>query len=128
MLHEIFLSVLKGEPADEIFVRQFNLLINTASKNLCYESTLDGWRQVWINIDEEIAVPFWIVIKCAAELLLKADAKRIKQCKTCGGLFFDKTKNSTRRWCSPSACGRVLNDKRYYSNKKGIKSGAGGIC
>ena len=112
MLYEIFLSVIKGGPADEIFVRQFNSVLDAASKSLRYQSTSAGWQQVWVNIDVEIALPLWIVVLSAAELLVKANPKRIKQCKTCGSMFIDRTKNGARRWCNPSVCGRQVNDKR----------------
>jgi predicted RNA-binding Zn ribbon-like protein len=121
MLYEIFLSVIKGEPADEVFMRQFNLETASASKYLQYESTADGLRLVWLNIDEEIASPLWIIVQLAAELLIRGDRKKIKQCKTCGSMFFDKTKNGARRWCSPLACGGLLKAKQYYHAKKEIK-------
>jgi predicted RNA-binding Zn ribbon-like protein len=123
MLYEIFLSVIKAESADEIFMRQFNLAINTASKYLRYESTVNGMQLAWFNIDEEIASPLWIIIKSAGDLLLEADPEKIKQCKTCGSMFFDTTKNGIRRWCNRSACGHLLRAKRYYDSKKGIKVG-----
>jgi predicted RNA-binding Zn ribbon-like protein len=122
MLYQIFLPVIKGEPADEIFMREFNSTIDTASKYLRYESTATGLQQVWFNIDEEIAAPLWMVVKSAADLLLKADPKKIRQCKTCGSMFLDKTKNGIRRWCNSSACGGLLRAKRYYHAKKEIKT------
>ena len=123
MLHQIFLSVIKAEPADEIFVREFNAGLDASAKGLRYESTGDGWQLVWLNIDEEIVLPLWIVLRSAAELLLGANPKRIKQCKTCGSLFLDRTKNNARRWCNETTCGRRPSDKRYYGVRKAVKTG-----
>ncbi len=41
------------------------------------------------------------------ELLTQSDATRIKQCegKYCGWLFYDTTKNNSRRWCNMRVCG-----------------------
>jgi predicted RNA-binding Zn ribbon-like protein len=121
MLYEIFLSVIKGEPADEIFMRQFNLEIDNSSKYLRYVSTANGIGMAWLNIDEEIAAPLWMIVQSAAELLVRGNPKKIKPCKTCGSVFFDRTKNGTRNWCNPSACGKVLKNQRYYHAKKEIK-------
>jgi predicted RNA-binding Zn ribbon-like protein len=38
-------------------------------------------------------------------------------------MFFDRTKNGAMRWCNLSACGNLLNNKRYYYEKKEIKAG-----
>jgi predicted RNA-binding Zn ribbon-like protein len=123
MLYEIFLSVIEQRPADEIFVRQFNLVLDSASKHFRYISAPGGLQLVWLNIDEQIALPLWMVARAAAELLTKGDPKRIKRCKTCGCMFFDRTKNGARQWCNPSICGRQINEKRHYHAKKGIKAG-----
>jgi predicted RNA-binding Zn ribbon-like protein len=125
ILYELFLSVVKNEPADEIFVRQFNSLTETASKYLRYESTSTGLQQVWFNIDEEIAAPLWIIVRSAAGLLVLGDPKKIKQCKTCGSMFLDRTKNGKRRWCNPVTCGKLLRNKLYYHASKRIKEVSG---
>jgi len=122
MLYGIFSSIIKREPADEIFVREFNSALDKVSKYLRFESTADGMRRIWVNIDEEIPAPLCMVIQAAADLLLMTDVKKIKQCKTCGSIFFDKTKNGTRRWCNPLACKSLDKAKRYYNAKKGTKN------
>ena len=123
MLYEIFLSIIKREPADEIFVREFNSALDKVSKYLRFESTPDGMRRMWVNIDEEIPAPLCMVVQSAADLLLMADPKKIKRCKTCGGLFFDRTRNGTRRWCNQMACGHLLRAKLHYHAKKQLKLG-----
>jgi predicted RNA-binding Zn ribbon-like protein len=125
LLRELFLSVIKKEPADEIFMRQFNSMTETASKYLRYVSTPTGLRQVWVNIDEEIAAPLWMIVRSAAGLLVLGDPKKIKQCKTCGSIFLDRTKNGIRRWCNPATCGKLLKNKLYYDANKRIKDEPG---
>jgi predicted RNA-binding Zn ribbon-like protein len=43
----------------------------------------------------------------AVAMLTDLDHARIKQCagKNCGWLFYDETKNNSRRWCEMSVCG-----------------------
>jgi predicted RNA-binding Zn ribbon-like protein len=119
MLHEIFLSVIKAEPADEIFVQQFNSSLESVSKYLRFQSTAHGMKRMWVNVDEEIPAPLCMVVQMAADLLLLTDPKKIKQCKTCGSMFFDKTRNGARRWCNSSVCSGQLRARRYYHAKKG---------
>ena len=47
--------------------------------------------------------------------LLQADLSRIKQCQgeKCGWLFFDATKNKSRRWCEMEVCGNRAKQKRF---------------
>ncbi|HEY8783513.1 MAG TPA: CGNR zinc finger domain-containing protein [Mucilaginibacter sp.] len=121
MLHQIFLSIINGEPADEIFVREFNTAAAGVAKYLQFESTAGGMRRMWVNIDEEIPAPLCMVVQSAADLLLLTDPKKIKKCKTCGSLFFDRTRNGTRRWCNPLACKSLVKAQKYYHAKKIVK-------
>ena len=54
------------------------------------------------------------VVLSALTLLTRSDAGRIKQCEGdhCGWLFFDATKNKSRRWCEMEVCGNRAKQKR----------------
>ncbi len=43
----------------------------------------------------------------ALELFLSSDLSRLKQCPAsdCGWLFYDRSKNNSRRWCDMATCG-----------------------
>ncbi|MEJ1938348.1 CGNR zinc finger domain-containing protein, partial [Nostoc sp. NIES-2111] len=47
------------------------------------------------------------VVLSALALLMERDLARTKRCegRECGWLFFDTTKNRTRRWCEMKVCG-----------------------
>ena len=51
----------------------------------------------------------------ALALLQQADLGRVKQCpgENCGWLFFDATKNGSRRWCEMEVCGNRAKQKRF---------------
>lgn len=51
----------------------------------------------------------------AVGLFREADPARIKQCggEHCGWVFFDMTKNKSRRWCEMSVCGNRAKQKRH---------------
>lgn len=51
----------------------------------------------------------------ALTTLLQADLTRVKQCQgeKCGWLFFDTTKNKSRRWCEMEICGNRAKQRRF---------------
>ena len=57
----------------------------------------------------------------ALTTLLQADLTRIKQCQgeKCGWLFFDATKNKSRRWCEMEVCGNRAKQKRLAERARG---------
>ena len=56
----------------------------------------------------------------AADLLTATDQDRIKQCpgERCGWVFYDTTRNRSRRWCEDSQCGNRARAKRYYERHR----------
>jgi predicted RNA-binding Zn ribbon-like protein len=53
--------------------------------------------------------------------LLQADLSRIKMCQgeKCGWLFFDATKNKSRRWCEMEICGNRAKQRRFGAKARG---------
>lgn len=45
------------------------------------------------------------IVWSAVTLLLAGGFERLKQCPSCHFLFFDRSKNNSRRWCDMSVCG-----------------------
>src|SRR5450755_4333177 len=57
----------------------------------------------------------------ALTTLLQADLTRVKQCQgeKCRWLFFDATKNKSRRWCEMEICGNRAKQKRLSARRRG---------
>ena len=66
-------------------------------------------------------LPLWLVAISAADLLTADSHGRVKQCpgERCGWIFFDTTRNRSRRWCEDSQCGNRARAKRYYERHGG---------
>jgi predicted RNA-binding Zn ribbon-like protein len=61
----------------------------------------------WEPTEELVDAILGPIAQAAVTLLTQQDHSRIKQCKGnhCGWLFYDATKNNSRRWCDMSVCG-----------------------
>lgn len=66
----------------------------------------------WSWVLQSLALPF-------AELLSSEDISRLKKCdnQDCGWVYYDETKNNTRRWCS-TTCGSLIKVRECRKRKK----------
>jgi predicted RNA-binding Zn ribbon-like protein len=82
----------------------------------------DGQRFSWsyrgVN---DLRLPLWLVAASAVELLTEGELARVKQCPgadDCGWLFYDSSRNGTRRWCSMEGCGSRVKMRRNYTKSR----------
>ncbi|MGH2736911.1 MAG: CGNR zinc finger domain-containing protein [Actinomycetota bacterium] len=56
----------------------------------------------------------------AAEFLASGDRERLKVCANpgCRWVFYDQSKNQSRRWCDGNLCGNLFKVRRYRSRQK----------
>jgi predicted RNA-binding Zn ribbon-like protein len=57
-----------------------------------------------------------------AEVVLTGQVHRLKRCAehTCGWVFWDSSKNHSRRWCSMRVCGNRTKARRYASRQRDV--------
>lgn len=53
----------------------------------------------------------------AMALAFSPDKERVRICGNCGWLFFDKTRNANKRWCT-STCSSRTKARRHYAKKR----------
>jgi predicted RNA-binding Zn ribbon-like protein len=80
----------------------------------------DGYSLACLAADPLIRI-LCEVVHSTAELLLSNQPKRVKQCKECGWLFYDSTRNLSRRWCDMQTCGNKAKARRHYKRVKDKK-------
>ena len=75
----------------------------------------------WDPADGPVEAILGPVTLSALTLLTQADLSRIKQCRgdRCGWLFFDTTKNKSRRWCEMEVCGNRAKQRRFHRRRAG---------
>jgi predicted RNA-binding Zn ribbon-like protein len=80
----------------------------------------DGYRWTWPD-GAALDRPLWSVAASAIALLTEGDPARIKECPgadDCGWLFYDTSKNGSRRWCSMEGCGSRVKMRHQYARKR----------
>ncbi|MFC7615658.1 CGNR zinc finger domain-containing protein [Actinokineospora soli] len=58
------------------------------------------------------------VAASAVRLLVEGPLDRVGACPSCGWLFFDTSRNGTRRWCSMATCGSRSKARRYFAGHR----------
>ena len=58
------------------------------------------------------------VVWSAVEMLGQGQFERVKQCPKCGFLFFDRSKNNSRRWCDMATCGNRTKLQNFRERRR----------
>jgi predicted RNA-binding Zn ribbon-like protein len=64
-------------------------------------------------------------VRSAADLLLSNRMGRVHQCRGCGWLFLDSTRNRSRQWCTMKICGNRAKARRHYKRVRQKKAYVG---
>jgi predicted RNA-binding Zn ribbon-like protein len=118
-LFAIFSAVAAGEPLPGLALSRLSETFGHALAELQLVPNDPGARVDWRSpFDPNL--PLWMVAISAADLLTGDGHDRIKQCpgERCGWVFFDTTRNRSRRWCEDSQCGNRARAKRYYQRHR----------
>lgn len=92
-----------------------------------------GLIWTWSSDEADLALPLWPAAFSAIELLTDADPRRVKLCPggqpegdpvRCAWLFYDETKNRSRRWCSMEDCGSAVKIRRLTDRRRARRSAA----
>lgn len=60
------------------------------------------------------------IVSSFIDLLVHYDPKRVKICenKQCRWVFYDESKNRSKRWCYHSTCGNRVNVRKFRRRKQ----------
>jgi predicted RNA-binding Zn ribbon-like protein len=76
----------------------------------------------WSDQTQPVSRLLWEISDSAVHVLTTDDLSRIKECpgaNDCGSLFYDTSRNGTRRWCSMEGCGSRVKMRRQYARQTG---------
>jgi predicted RNA-binding Zn ribbon-like protein len=78
-----------------------------------------GWR--FRGDESGLDGILWPILRSAARLLTEGEYSRVGQCaddRGCGYLFYDTSRNRSRRWCDMNSCGNRAKSQRHYARHR----------
>jgi predicted RNA-binding Zn ribbon-like protein len=116
VIYQIFLAIAQQRQIEPEALDILRDAYADAMQHARFASTEGTFAVEWIHQPVNLLRPLWPVVYSAVELLLRGEHKRIKDCETggegCGWLFYDISKNTSRRWCSMQSCGAEAKERR----------------
>ena len=118
-LHRLLGSIATGSspPAEDL--DHFNGALAEAPPRAILDQAESGfgWR---IDAKPTAASLLTAVLWSAADILVAAESSRLRECANdrCLWLFFDDSKNGSRRWCSMQSCGNRAKAHRHYLRQR----------
>ena len=120
-IYEIFKSISHDQKPPSDSLQLFTKKLHFAFKR--FSLTIGANRKVsWSDKVVDLLTPLAPIVMSAYELLNSNTLDRVKDCKNCGWLYLDKSKNNSRKWCSMLTCGSSDKARRYYRKTKSNKS------
>jgi predicted RNA-binding Zn ribbon-like protein len=116
VLYDIFFAIAQQRRIDPAALEMLRGAYAEAMQQARFVPREDTFEIEWIEQPVHLMRPLWPVVYSAVELLMRGEHKRIKDCETggegCGWLFYDTSKNTSRRWCSMQSCGAEAKERR----------------
>ena len=119
-IFRIFRLVARQQPATPDDLKLLNDEVTLAHRHRALVPQADGYGWAWIGQDVALDRVLWEVAQSASDLLTSEGLARVRQCAgdPCGWLFFDTSRNRSRRWCNMEGCGNRAKARRYYERRK----------
>lgn len=121
VMYRIFKSISKGTTPHPLDLERFNDSMRHSYQNLRVIHEKDRYELKFMHTEENLDIMLPPILQSAVDLLVsKNDLERVKQCEgdSCGWLFFDTSRNRSRRWCSMADCGNRAKARRFYQKEK----------
>ena len=131
-IYRIFLMTARGANSDAADIDRLSEAFADAMAHARVVRRDAGFAVDWDAEEAALTRPLWPIARSAVDLLTSGDPARIKDCPTggegCGWLFYDTSKNNSRRWCSMRGCGVPAKERRRAERRRAREvSGRAGV-
>jgi predicted RNA-binding Zn ribbon-like protein len=119
-IYRIFSQIAINESPEAVDIEYLNDSLSTAHTHLHVVRSPAGFEWGWKTKPFSFERMLWPISRAAGNLLTSKDIYRVGQCQDdrgCGYLFFDTSRNHSRRWCSMESCGNRAKAQRYYKRR-----------
>ncbi len=115
-IYRTFSSVASGTEPHASDIRAINEELMRASIHRRLVKTESGYS---LGFDGEPSLNrmLWQISSSVTDLLTSSEPNWVKRCgsEECGWLFYDTSRNRSRKWCDMKECGNRMKAKRHYS-------------
>ncbi|WP_044339333.1 CGNR zinc finger domain-containing protein [Rossellomorea aquimaris] len=121
VMYRIFKSISQKNSPNEEDLKRFNEYVSTFYRSLQVIPDEDQFTLKFNHPEKNLDAMLPPILQSAVDLLVsKNELERVKQCEgdPCGWLFFDTSRNRSRRWCSMADCGNRAKVRRFYQKEK----------
>ena len=120
-IYQILSDTVHGKPIKIADLKGFNRALAGTLSHSRLAPNERGLRWDWDSSSDKLDSIIWPVVKSAVDLMTSGAMKRVGQCadeKGCGWLFWDSSRNRSRRWCDMKDCGNRAKVRRFYAKSK----------
>jgi predicted RNA-binding Zn ribbon-like protein len=120
-IYQIFSDTAHGNPITTIELKGFNKALASMLSHSRLAPSEGGLRWDWDSRSDKLDSVMWPVVRSAVDLMTSEAIRRVGQCadeKGCGWLFWDSSRNRSRRWCDMRDCGNRAKVRRFYAKSK----------
>ncbi|HVJ32080.1 MAG TPA: ABATE domain-containing protein [Terriglobia bacterium] len=119
-LWNLFGAAIDGTAPDPADVDALDGAVLDAFSSLRLSPGKAGGPLVWRETAGPLDKLRHAIARDAADLLTAGELKRLKRCPgaQCGWLFYDTSKNASRRWCVMEDCGTRAKVRRFRARQR----------
>lgn len=112
-LYRLFRALALDEPIEASDIG----ILNEWGARLCLGTDLK-WH--WCDGDDAPDAVLAPIVRAAMDVLTGDRRDRVRMCEsdTCQWVFFDHSRNRSRRWCDMATCGNRNKARRFYDKHK----------
>jgi predicted RNA-binding Zn ribbon-like protein len=121
VMYQIFKDISKETSPHPRDLERFNEYVSRFYQSMQVILEKDHYTLKFKNTGKTLDTMLPPILQSAVDILVsKNDLERIKQCEgdPCGWLFFDTSRNRSRRWCSMADCGNRAKARRFHQKEK----------
>jgi predicted RNA-binding Zn ribbon-like protein len=128
-IDQLFHAIARGESPVSTDLETVQQSYIDALSHAALEENEEQFTWTWSDRPDALDAILWPVARSAVELLTQGDLRRVKECplpEGCSWLFYDQSKNASRRWCSMEGCGTLVKMRRYHARCRTARTGTTG--
>jgi predicted RNA-binding Zn ribbon-like protein len=119
-IYRIFAALAAGKQPAAVDIELINDALPQAFNRPAVVPSENGFTWRYAS-GEGLDQLLWPVLRSTAALLTSGEVDRVGQCaddRGCGYLFFDTSRNRSRRWCDMNSCGNRAKARRHYARAR----------